>query len=174
MTSKELPILDNSGEVIAIIEIPKGSDIKFEMDAKTGRMKIDRFITNPGPYPFNYGFIENTLSEDGDALDVLVLSDRPLMSGSKISCRPIGLLQMEDEKGKDTKILAILINNAADSFSKITDIREVDLAAANKIRDFFKFYKKNEPNKWSRVYDFLGAKEALAEIRKAAIKKTQD
>ena len=174
MDSKTVPISGDFGEVIAIIEIPKGSDIKFEMDAKTGRMKIDRFITNPGPYPFNYGFIENTLSEDGDALDVLVLSDRPLMSGSQVNCRPIGLLQMEDEKGKDAKILAVLPAKPQDSFSKIKDIREVDLAAANKIRDFFKFYKKTEPNKWSRVYDFLGAKEALAEIRKAAIKKTQD
>lgn len=157
----------------AVIEIPKGSDIKFEMDPKTGRMKIDRFINGPSPYPFNYGFIADTRSADGDALDVMVLSDKPIPSGSRIGCRPIGLLQMEDEGGKDAKILAVPSAGKGNGFSKIRDVSELDLAAAGEIRDFFKSYKKGEPNKWSKVHDFLGAASAIREI-KNSIKKTQD
>lgn len=153
-------------EVNVVIEIPQGSPIKYEMDKESGFMKVDRFAFTTMVYPFNYGFIPNTHAEDGDPVDVLVISTYPVHPGAYIACRPIGMLEMEDEEGIDTKILAVPTKKVDPFFADVEDIDDLNETAKKKVQHFFNHYKELEVNKWVKTKNFLPKKDALEAIKK--------
>ncbi|HUC59266.1 MAG TPA: inorganic diphosphatase [Streptosporangiaceae bacterium] len=128
-----------------VIEIPKGQRNKYEMDHETGRIRLDRMLFTSTRYPADYGFIENTLAEDGDPLDALVLLEEPTFPGCLISCRALGMFRMRDEKGKDDKVLCVPATDPRiANLQDITDVSEFDLL---EIQHFFEVYKALEPGK---------------------------
>lgn len=151
------------------IEIPAGGDIKYEFDKESGVLFVDRFAFTAFVYPFNYGFIPNTHADDGDALDVLVLSSKKVAPGVVIPSRPIGMLEMEDEEGIDTKILAVPVEKVDPFMTLVQDIKDVTDPVKNQIRHFFEHYKELEPNKWVKLKDWKDKAEALENIKKALI-----
>ncbi len=152
-------------EVLVIVEIPQGSAVKYELDKESGVIMVDRFAFTTMVYPFNYGFIPNTHAEDGDPVDVLVLSTYPVLPGCGINVRPIGMLEMEDEEGIDTKILAVPTAKVDPFVSHIKDITDVDEITKKKIQHFFNHYKELEKGKWVKTRDFLGKDKAYESIR---------
>ncbi len=160
----------NSGRDIprdfnVIIEIPMNGDpIKYEVDKETGAMFVDRFMSTAMHYPCNYGYIPHTLSDDGDPVDVLVLSPVPLMTGVVVRCRAIGMLKMTDESGQDGKVLAVPIDKLCTLYRGVhaaSDLPELTLA---QISHFFEHYKDLEKGKWVKVDGWVGVEEAEAEI----------
>jgi inorganic pyrophosphatase len=151
-------------EVNVVVEIPMGSNVKYEIDKETGVVMVDRFLYTAMFYPFNYGFIPGTLEEDGDPVDVLVISNQPVHPGSVIRARPIGLLEMEDEEGPDSKVIAVPVDKLDPSFSNIRDVNDLPQALREKIKHFFEHYKELEPGKWVRVTGWKGAEEAKKRI----------
>jgi inorganic pyrophosphatase len=148
-----------------IVEIPMhGDPIKYEVDKETGAVFVDRFMSTAMRYPCNYGYIPNTLSEDGDPADVLVLSPVPLITGVVVRCRPIGMLKMDDEAGGDSKILAVPIDKLSGLYRAIQSPRDLPEISTRQIAHFFEHYKDLEPGKWVRVSSWVGAEEAKAEI----------
>lgn len=154
-------------EVNVFIEIPQGSSIKYELDKETGVIMVDRFSYTAMFYPFNYGFIPETSAEDGDPVDVLVISTYPVHPGTIIPSRPIGMLEMEDEAGIDTKILAVPTAKVDPFFSKVNDVSDLDEATKKKIQHFFNHYKELEPGKWVKTKEFLNRNKALEAIKKS-------
>jgi inorganic pyrophosphatase len=154
-------------EIPVLVEIPQGSSIKYELDKKSGVMLVDRFLHTAMVYPFNYGFIPDTKALDGDPVDVLLISAQPVIPGSAVLSRPIGLLEMEDEAGIDEKIIAVPTKDIDPWYAKILDVHDLDEATHEKIRHFFNHYKELEPGKWVRIRNFLGKEQALAAIRKS-------
>lgn len=153
-------------EVNVIIEISQGSSVKYEVDKEAGVLMVDRFLYPAMFYPFNYGFIPNTHADDGDAVDILVISTYPVTPGAGIACRPIGMLEMEDEEGIDTKILAVPTVKVDPYYGHISDINDLDETTKKKIKHFFDHYKELEPNKWVKTRDFLPKEKALEDIKK--------
>ncbi len=156
-------------EIHVFVEIPQGSSIKYELDKESGVIFVDRFSYTAMFYPFNYGFIPHTLGEDKDPIDVLVISSYAVAHGTVIPARPIGMLEMEDEAGIDTKILAVPTAKVDPFFSSITDITDIDEAIKNKIKHFFEHYKEIEPGKWVKIKNFLSKKNAEEAIKKSLI-----
>ena len=154
-------------EVNVFIEIPQGSSVKYELDKESGVIMIDRFNFTAMFYPFNYGFIPGTSAEDGDPADVLVISSYPVQPGTVIPSRPIGMLEMEDEAGIDTKIIAVPSVKVDPFFSKINNINDLDEMTKKKIQHFFNHYKELEPNKWVKIKNFLSKEEAYKAIKKS-------
>lgn len=152
--------------VNVLIEIPLDSKVKYEFDKETEMITVDRFLFFDRGYPANYGFIPNTLSGDGDPVDVLVLSPEALAPGVVITAKPIGMLETEDESGQDAKIVAVPTEKANPEYGRYNDVSELPAELTEKIKYFFENYKKNEPGKWVKVKDWKGKKEALEEIRK--------
>ncbi|WP_152348549.1 inorganic diphosphatase [Brevibacterium sp. CFH 10365] len=149
-------------ELLATIEIPQGSRNKYEVDHETGRVKLDRYLYTSMQYPADYGYIEDTLGNDGDPLDVLVLLPEPLFPGVLIDIRPIGMFQMEDEAGGDDKVLAVPAGDPRwDSFA---DISDVDQFMLDSIEHFFNRYKDLEPGKYVKGSSWAGREAAEAEI----------
>lgn len=159
----------NPEKVNAVIEIPYGSNIKYEIDKESGSVVVDRVLYSAMFYPANYGFVPNTLASDGDPADILVLNEYPLQAGSVIPCRLIGVLVMEDEAGMDEKLLAVPVSKIDPRFENIKSIDDLPKATLNKIKNFFETYKLLEPGKWVKVKDFADAKKA-EEILENAIK----
>jgi len=152
-------------EVNVIIEIPAHSEpVKYEVDKTTGAMFVDRFMATAMYYPCNYGYVPNSLSEDGDPVDVLVVTPVPLISGSVICCRPIGMLRMSDESGEDAKILAVPIDKLSDRYRKVYSINDMPSGLLAQISHFFEHYKDLEAGKWVKIDGWSGPDEALAEI----------
>ena len=151
---------------IAVIEIPKGSKNKYELDKESGLLILDRILYTSTHYPANYGFIPRTLSEDGDPLDVLVLCQEKLEPLSIIECYPIGMITMIDEDESDEKIIAIPINDPF--LNNYNDLNELPQHQFNEIKHFFEVYKYLE-NKETRVDNILGKLEALEAIKKCKI-----
>ncbi|MEP7705205.1 inorganic diphosphatase [Paraglaciecola sp. 25GB23A] len=152
-------------EVNVIIEIPAHSDpVKYEVDKDSGAIFVDRFMATCMHYPTNYGYINNTLSEDGDPADVLVMSPFPLLAGCVIKCRPVGVLKMTDESGTDAKILAVPVDKLSTIYRGITDIDQVPELTRQQIQHFFEHYKDLEPNKWVKIDGWEDAASAKAEI----------
>ena len=151
---------ENPDKVKALIEIPYGSNVKYELDKESGAIVVDRVVYSAMFYPANYGFVPNTLAKDGDPADILVLNDYPLMPGSVINCRLVGVLVMEDESGMDEKLLAVPVTKVDPRYSNIQDIQDLPEATLNRIKNFFETYKTLEPNKWVKVKDYLGKEEA--------------
>ena len=146
----------------ATIEIPMGSRNKYELDHESGRIRLDRTLFTATRYPADYGFIEGTLSEDGDPLDCLVLLDEPTFPGCLITVRPIGLFWMRDEKGPDAKVLAV---PAGDPRQHLADISELPQHVLLEIGHFFEIYKDLEPGKSSNVQGWEDREHAEREIR---------
>jgi inorganic pyrophosphatase len=147
-------------KVKAVIEIPYGSNIKYEVDKDSGAVVVDRVMYSAMFYPANYGFVPNTLANDGDPADILVLTEYPLAPGSVINCRLIGVLIMEDEAGMDEKLLAVPTSKIDPAFEKIQTLDDLPEATLNKIKNFFETYKMLEPNKWVKVKEFAGKDKA--------------
>ena len=150
------------GAYDAVIEIPRNSKIKYEVDHGTGRVFLDRILYTPMGYPTNYGFFENTLGEDGDPLDVLVLLDHDLAPGILAKVRPVGVLKMSDEAGSDEKLLAVPVDKVFAGYSHIDDIARVSPHWLERIGHFFEHYKDLEKGKWVRLDGWGGADEARA------------
>lgn len=154
-------------EVNVVVEIPQGSAIKYEMDKESGFIKVDRFAFTTMVYPFNYGFIPQTHAEDGDPADVLVISSYAVNPGAYIAVRPIGMLEMEDEEGIDTKILAVPTKKVDPFYADIEDIEDLNETTKKKIQHFFNHYKELEAGKWVKTRNFLPKKDALKAIEKS-------
>jgi inorganic pyrophosphatase len=145
-----------------VIEIPKGSRNKYEVDHDTGRVKLDRYLYTAMGYPADYGFIENTLGEDGDPLDALVLLPEPLFPGCMIKVRPVAMFQMVDDAGGDDKVLCVPAGDVRwDHIKEIGDVSSFELEA---IKHFFVHYKDLEPGKFVNAADWVGREEAEAEV----------
>lgn len=154
-------------EINVFIEIPQGSSIKYELDKDSGVIMVDRFAYTAMFYPFNYGFIPNSYAEDGDPVDVLVISTYPVHPGVVIPSRPIGMLEMEDEEGIDTKIIAVPTAKVDPFFAHIKDVSDLNQTTKKKIQHFFNHYKELEPGKWVKTKNFLGKEKAFEAIRKS-------
>ena len=172
------PGRDIPNDINVIIEIPMNADpIKYEVDKETGAMFVDRFMSTAMHYPCNYGYVPNTLSGDGDPVDVLVISPVPLITGVVVRCRPVGMLKMSDEAGDDSKVLAVPLDKLTSLYRSITSPRDLPELVTSQISHFFQHYKDLEPGKWVKVSGWVGPEEAKAEILggveayKAAIKK---
>ena len=167
MDIKKIKVGEVPNKVNVFIEIPKDGSVKYELDKESGVIFVDRFLYTPMSYPFNYGFIPNTLSEDGDPIDVLVLSDQVVMPGTVITSKLIGLLEMTDEAGIDTKIIAVPTEKIDPSFGRYNDVSELHDSLKNKIKHFFENYKTLEPGKWVKIKDWKGKAAAIEAVKKA-------
>lgn len=176
MFEKVSPGRDLPHDINVIIEIPANSDpIKYEVDKESGVLFVDRILATSMHYPCDYGYVPGTLCEDGDPLDVLVIAPYPLLSGSVIRCRPIGVLQMTDESGEDAKVLAVPVNKLSELYKNIQSYEDVPAPILNGIAHFFEHYKDLEPGKWVKIGGWLGPKEAQAEITESVMRyKNQD
>lgn len=155
-------------DIYVIIEIPAySSPIKYEINKKYNALFVDRFILTPMFYPCNYGYINQTLSLDGDPLDVLVPSPYPIQSNAVIQCKPIGMLKMNDESGEDAKIIAVPHENISEEYNKINDISELPTLLKKQIVHFFTYYKKIEKKKWVNIIGWSDHNEAKLEISTA-------
>jgi len=152
-------------DIYVIIEIPANYyPIKYEINKNNGALFVDRFISTTMFYPCNYGYINNTLSLDGDPIDVLVTTPYPLQSSSVIRCRPIGILKMIDESGEDIKIIAVPYFNISKEYDNIKDIKDLPKLLRTQIIHFFKNYKNLEIDKWVKVGNFENYEAAKIEI----------
>ena len=160
-------------DVDVLIEIPKGQRNKYEMDHATGRIRLDRMLFTSTRYPADYGFIEDTLADDGDPLDALVLLDEPTFPGCLIGCRVIGMFRMRDEKGADDKVLCVPARDPR--MEHLRDIHHVPEFERLEIQHFFEVYKAIEPGKSVQAEAWADRRAAEAEIeacRKRAAEAT--
>lgn len=169
MNIDNIPIgVDPPHEVNVIIEVPRGSDpIKYEMEKASAALYVDRFLYTAMHYPCNYGFIPHTLSDDGDPVDVMCVGNRPLIPGCVLGTRPVGVLMMEDESGRDEKILAVpsrRLTRFYDSVEEYTDLPEI---LVQRISHFFEEYKALEKDKWVKVVGWEDAETARRTVMEA-------
>lgn len=152
-------------EINVIIEIASHSDpIKYEVDKETGVLMVDRFVGTCMHYPCDYGYVPKTLSEDGDPVDVLVITPFPLQPGVVIRCRPIGMLRMTDESGPDAKILAVPIDKLAPRYRDVQKPEDLGKEFIASIEHFFQHYKDLEVGKWVKTSGWEGVEAAKKEI----------
>ena len=155
-------------DIYVVIEIPANSPpIKYEIDKEHNALFVDRFMATPMFYPTNYGFIPQTLSEDGDPLDVLVVTPYPVQAGSVVRCRPIGMLNMSDEAGRDTKLLAVPHDKLSVLYHNVKEPSDLPELLIKQIEHFFENYKDLEKGKWVKVENWEGAAAAREAIQKA-------
>ena len=148
-----------------IIEIPMNADpIKYEVDKETGALFVDRFMMTSMHYPCNYGYIPHTIADDGDPVDVLVITPYPIAVGAVIRCRVLGVLKMTDEAGGDAKLLAVPIDKVLPIYSHWKKHDDLNPIRLQQIQHFFEHYKDLEPGKWVKVVGWGGPDEAAAEI----------
>jgi inorganic pyrophosphatase len=150
--------------VNAVIEIPRGSKVKYELDKDTGLLYVDRILYSSVVYPHNYGFIPKTLCEDGDPLDVLVLMQEPVVPMCFLRVRPIGVMQMLDQGEQDDKVIAVHADDP--EYKGFTDISQLPPHRLAEIRRFFEDYKKNE-HKEVKVDEIMGAAEAVKCVKES-------
>ena len=152
-------------EFNVIIEIPMNADpVKYEVDDDSGALFVDRFLTTSMHYPCNYGYIPKTLAGDGDPVDVLVITPYPLTPGVVVTCRPLGVLMMDDEAGGDAKLLAVPIDKVLKIYSHWHRPEDVNEMRRKTIEHFFQHYKDLEPGKWVKVQRWEGPEAAKREI----------
>ena len=155
-------------EVNVVIEVPIGGEpVKYEMDKAAGTVVVDRYLYTPMRYPGNYGFIPHTLCDDGDPIDVVLISSRPLLPGCIIAVRPVGVLKMRDEKGMDEKIVAVPAPHITRVYEKVHDIADLPEIQLKQIEHFFTHYKDLEAGKWVETIGWGGAAEAESIIMDA-------
>lgn len=167
MNLSKVSVGENPNKINVIIEIPYGSNIKYEVDKDSGLVVVDRVMYGAMFYPANYGFVPNTLADDGDPVDVLVLNTYPLQAGSMIASRLIGVLVMEDESGMDEKLIAVPISKIDPSFEKIQSLADLPQITLERIKNFFETYKTLEPNKWVKVKEYKDKATAQAILDKS-------
>ncbi len=156
---------DIPDDINVVIEIPShSSPIKYEVDKESGMVVVDRFLGTSMSYPCEYGFIPHTLSEDGDPVDVLVISPFSLNPGVMVRCRPIGMLRMTDESGKDTKILAVPVNKLTPRYQHIQKPEDLGVEFLHTVEHFFMHYKDLEAGKWAKVEGWENLDSARKEI----------
>lgn len=171
---KVTPGRDVPNDINVIIEIPSHSDpVKYEVDKETGALFVDRFMSTAMFYPCNYGYIPHTLSEDGDPVDVLVVTPLPLISGSVIRCRPLGVLKMSDEAGIDAKLVAVPVDRLSPLYQDCKGTEDLPPSLLAQIAHFFEHYKDLESGKWVKIEGWGDVEEAKAEIV-ASVKRYQD
>lgn len=152
-------------DINVVIEISSNSHpVKYEIDKKCGLITVDRFLGTSMCYPCDYGFVPHTLSEDGDPVDVLVISPYPLVNKCVIQCRPIGMLCMTDESGKDAKILAVPVDKLSPHYKHIQKPEDLGMDILSTIEHFFKHYKDLEPGKWTKIDGWKDMNAAKEEI----------
>lgn len=152
-------------DINVVIEIPShGSPVKYEVEKDSGTLMVDRFMGTAMFYPCNYGFLPHTLSEDGDPVDVLVVTPVPLISGSVIRCRPVGMLEMTDEAGEDHKILAVPVHKLTKLYDDVQSPQDLHDDTLDQITHFFEQYKALESGKWVKVENWVGVERAHEEI----------
>lgn len=156
---------DIPNEINVIIEIPMhGEPVKYEVDKSSGALFVDRFMATAMFYPTNYGYVPQTLSEDGDPVDVLVVTPVPLISGAVIPCRPVGMLKMTDESGVDAKILAVPTTKLSKMYQSVQTHLDLPESLILSLEHFFKHYKDLEVGKWVKIEGWVGVEEARQEI----------
>src|SRR6187551_975266 len=140
-----------------IIEIPmQGDPVKYEVDKESGAIFVDRFMGTSMQYPCNYGYIPHTLADDGDPVDVLVITPVPLLPGVVVTCRPLGVLKMDDEAGGDNKLLAVPIDKVLSIYSQWQKPEDLNPLRLKTIQHFFEHYKDLEDGKWVKVLGWEG------------------
>jgi inorganic pyrophosphatase len=160
---KDLP-----DDIYVVVEIPANhAPIKYEVDKDADCIMVDRFMATPMFYPANYGYINNTLSDDGDALDVLVVTPYPVIPGSVVRARPVGILNMSDEAGQDAKLLAVPHDKLTTLYQQVHEYSDLPSLLIQQIEHFFENYKDLEAGKWVNVDGWAGAAAAKAEIVKS-------
>jgi len=166
MDIEKIPPGSNPPEDInVIIEVPQHADpVKYELDKESRAFFVDRFMHTAMHYPCNYGFVPNTLSEDGDPVDALVVCKFSLITGCVIACRPIGVLLMEDEKGIDAKVLAVPVPSIKPIYEDVNGPDDMPKFLLDQIHHFFEHYKDLEPGKWVKVRGWADAATAKQEI----------
>lgn len=156
-------------EYNTIIEIPANSAIKYELDKEENRIEVDRFLFTSMHYPFNYGFIPETVDLDGDPVDVLVLTREAVFPGASIKVRPIGVLGMKDEAGEsDMKVLAVPVEKLDPQYKGIKEYTDVPEILRQKVEHFFEHYKELEPDKWVKIGEWGDAQKANQLIEEAS------
>ncbi len=157
---------DVPNDINVVIEIPvNGEAVKYEVDKDSGLIFVDRVLNTSMRYPCNYGFVPHTLCGDGDPVDVLVIMPTPLLPGSVVKCRPIGVLKMTDEAGEDAKIVAVPVSAVTSLYRDISSIRDLPKIVLDQIAHFFEHYKDLETGKWVKIDGWGEAEEAKQEIR---------
>lgn len=161
-------------EINVIIEIPQNSHpVKYEIDKETGALTVDRFMNVSMSYPCNYGYVPQTLSEDGDPVDVLLWAPYPVVHGAVVKCRPVAVLAMSDEKGEDAKVLAVPVDKVSNNlYSHVKDVQDVPAHLKDQITHFFEHYKMLEQGKWVKIEEWKNAAAAREEIA-ASMKRYQ-
>ncbi|WP_127556414.1 inorganic diphosphatase [Saccharospirillum alexandrii] len=161
---KDLP-----NDVYVAIEIPANSSpIKYEIDKDFDALMVDRFMATPMFYPANYGYIPNTLADDGDAVDVLVVTPYPVVPGSVIRARPVGVLEMTDEAGSDAKVVAVPHSKLSALYDDVQEVTDLPALLLEQIKHFFENYKDLEKGKWVKVEGWADAARAKEIITEAA------
>ncbi len=168
MSFEQIPAgKDIPNDFNVIIEIPANSDpVKYEIDKDSDAVFVDRFMATPMFYPANYGYIPQTLADDGDPIDVLVVTPYPVIHGSVIRCRAVGVLNMTDEKGEDVKLLAVPHDKLTALYKDVKDYRDLPELLVRQIQHFFENYKDLEEGKWVKVESWEGpeaAREAIVQ-----------
>ena len=155
-------------DIYVAIEIPANSaPIKYEIDKDMGAVLVDRFMATPMFYPANYGFIPHTLADDGDPLDVLVVTPYPVMPGSIVRARPVGILHMEDEAGEDSKLIAVPHDKLSTLYHHVKEIEDLPPLLREQIKHFFENYKDLEHGKWVKVRGWEKAEVARQAVMEA-------
>jgi len=148
-----------------IIEIPMNADpVKYEVDKESGAIFVDRFMSTSMHYPTNYGYVPKTISGDGDPVDVLVITPVPLIPGVVVTCRPLGILQMEDEAGMDGKVLAVPTDKILSIYTQWQKPEDLNPLRLKTIAHFFEHYKDLEEGKWVKILGWAGPEAAMKEI----------
>lgn len=174
MFDKVSPGQNLPNDINVIIEIPAFSNpVKYEVNKESGVLFVDRFMATSMHYPCNYGYLPRTLCQDGDPLDVLVIAPFPLLNGSVIRCRPVGLLIMTDEAGEDSKLLAVPVEKLSCLYTHIKSYRDINEMTLNSISHFFEHYKDLEPGKWVKIGGWQDVDAACQEIL-ASVERYQD
>jgi inorganic pyrophosphatase len=165
---------DPPKDVNVIVEVPIGGEpIKYELDKASGTLVVDRFLHTPMRYPGNYGFVPHTLSADGDPIDVLVANTRPIVPGAVINVRPIGVLKMVDDAGRDEKILAVPSPKLTKRYDHVANYTDLPRITLEQVQHFFEHYKDLEPGKWVKMGGWGDAEEARQLLREAIARAAQ-
>ena len=152
------------------IEISKNSNIKYEYDEEKNCLILDRVLPNSNSFPYNYGYIPNTLADDGDPVDVLIINDVPFYPNSFCKCKVLGMLITEDESGMDQKVIALPVSKIDRQHDDINDITDVNENTLKIIKDFFENYKNNESGKWVKCGDYKSKEETIEFIKQKTTK----
>jgi len=148
-------------DIFVVVEIPANHDpIKYEIEKEYDALMVDRFMATPMFYPANYGYIPDTLADDGDAVDVLVVTPYPVVPGSVIRCRPVGVLEMTDEAGEDAKVVAVPHEKLTTLYKDVKEATDLPALLLEQIKHFFENYKALEAGKWVKVQGWADAERA--------------